>query len=68
MNINEVKLFLEAKNPRDLVKRMIENNRKHGMAFKYDCPQKTTTGYIVWFTANIAEYYAKEPVDGINRG
>ena len=57
--MNEIKLFLEANTPRDLVKAMLDNNHLHGTSFKYDTPQKHGTKWIVWFTANVAEYSRK---------
>lgn len=58
--MNTVKLFLEANTPKELVQKMIDNNRFHGTGFVYDNPQKNGTKWIVWFTANIAEYFAKD--------
>ena len=60
MHINEVKLFLEASSKEELVKKQIENNRLHGYGFKYDAPMKEGKKWVVWFTANVAEYFKQE--------
>ena len=60
MHINEIILYLEASSKQELVKKQHENNRFHGTGFKYDTPMKDGKKWVVWFTANIAEYLKKE--------
>ena len=60
--MNTIKFFLAAKTPNELIKKMLDNNRKHGTGFVYDSPipLKNGASWIVWFTANVAEYSKKE--------
>jgi len=60
MHINEVKLYLEASSKEELIKKQIDNNRFHGMGFQYDSPIKDGKKWVIWFVANIAEYFKKE--------
>ena len=65
MQSNEIKIYLEAKSKDELIEKMLLNNRRHGVGFKYDSPIKEGKLWVVWFTANIAEYSRKD--DGTAR-
>lgn len=56
----EVKLYLEASTKDELIQAMVDNNRFHQMYFAYDSPIKEGSKWVVWFTANIQEYYMNE--------
>jgi len=60
MHPNEIKLFIKAKTPEELVRKMHDNNTAHGCGFIYDSPSFVKNEWIVWFTVDVLAYMNKE--------
>jgi hypothetical protein len=71
MNLFHVPLYIKAKTEDDLVKRMIENNVKYKMTFKYFDIRKNGQNWYAWYLGDATGMIRREVVDGVeknNRG